>query len=384
MIDTSVTFTTNTPSANPQSAAEEHSANFAQVLTNHASQVNDQNLADNTESTMEQQDNTLVSVTDFFADETNIQIDEDKTEPLNPSFTPLTADQFIDQLPIQLATVATQLRLESNRSTLTDETSGQEIIEQLTNNSENSDENLGVKKYPTLLSTSATNSPSIEYPLSNLATPFTKQATSQSQPLLEPIPSDTNATTLTNTVQNPELINLSPSNNNAIPLTIWSANASTLTHLMAPGIDSIALTTPIEQPEWGQKFSEQIVMLSRHGSQQAELRLHPEELGSLQIQLKIVDDKAQLSVVTTNQQVRQIIESNLPQLRHALSEQGIQLGQTHVGDQHNEQNSPQNNQPATPLSSITHVPHEQESDSSLTKVQQSNQAQITTGIDVFA
>ncbi|WGO82653.1 flagellar hook-length control protein FliK [Arsenophonus apicola] len=382
MIDTSLTFTANGHASN-QPLSSSHSDNFAQMLTNHSSPAKEQSVTDNADSAIEQQGNTLSALNDFFTDETSSQIDQATAQSDNPQFSPLTANQFIDQLPIQLAEVATQLRLENDRTTLDDQTTEQAIIEQLANNSDNSDEKLRLKSH-TQLAISTSHSATIEYPLAKLAAPFNEQPTSQSLPLIAPMQSNINAATLTNTVENPELISLSPTNNNPIPLTSLSANPAALTQAMTASINSIALTTPIDQPEWGQKFSEQIVMLSRHGAQQAELRLHPEELGSLQIQLKIFDDKAQLSVVTANQQVRQIIESNLTQLRHALSEQGIQLGQTHVGEQHNEQNSAQDNQPATPLSSITNETNEQESDSSLTKIQQTKQVQITSGIDVFA
>ncbi|WGL99382.1 flagellar hook-length control protein FliK [Arsenophonus sp. aPb] len=382
MIDTSLTFTANGHASN-QPLSSSHSDNFAQLLTNHSSPAKEQSVTDNADSAIEQQGNTLSALNDFLTEESSSQIDQATAQSDNPQFSPLTANQFIDQLPIQLAEVATQLRLENDRTTLADETAEQAIIEQLANNIDNNDEKLRLKSH-TQLATVASHSSAIEYPLANLSAPFNEQATSQSLPLQPAIQSNINMATLTNTAENPELISLSPSNNNAIPLTTLSANPATLTHSMTASVNAIALTTPIDQPEWGQKFSEQLVMLSRHGSQQAELRLHPEELGSLQIQLKIFDDKAQLSVVTANQQVRQIIESNLTQLRHALSEQGIQLGQTHVGEQHNGQNNPPDNQPATPQSSITTKPHEQESDSSLTQVRQSNQAQITTGIDVFA
>ncbi|HGJ5890367.1 MAG TPA: flagellar hook-length control protein FliK [Arsenophonus apicola] len=381
MIDTSLTLTANGHASN-QPLSSSHSDNFAQMLTNHSSPAKEQSVTDNADSAIEQQENTLPAFNDFLTEESSTKIDEATAPSDNPQFSPLTANQFIDQLPIQLAEVATQLRLENDRATLADETIEQAIIEQLANNSDNSDEKLHFKSH-SQLATSTSHSATIEYPLANLSAPFNEQATSQSLSLQPAMQSNINVATLTNTAENPELISLSPNNNNAIPLISLSANPA-LTQSMTANINSMALTTPIDQPEWGQKFSEQIVMLSRHGAQQAELRLHPEELGSLQIQLKIFDDKAQLSVVTANQQVRQIIESNLTQLRHALSEQGIQLGQTHVGEQHNEQNSAQDNQPATPLSSITNETNEQESDSSLTKVQQTNQAQITSGIDVFA
>lgn len=379
MIYTAVTFTTSPPSAHPQSAAEEHSANFAQMLTNSTAQTKEQNIADNANSDIAQQENTLLAISDNLADETSVQIQETLALSDQPEFMPLTANQFIDQLPPQLAVVATSLRLEASQ------TSEQAITEQLTNQSENSAENLGIKKHPIALATSITHRPATEYPLANLAAPFTKPDTSPSQSLLQPISSSAiNAATPASTADNSELFSVSPAtNNNALPFTSAVANSTTLTHSMAPTTNAIALTTQIDQPEWGQKFSEQIVLLSRHGSQQAELRLHPEELGSLQIQLKIVDDKAQLSFVTVNQQVRQVIEGNLTQLRHALSEQGIELGQTHVGDQH-QQDSHHDNQPATALSSITNEPHNQESDHSLTQIQQISQAQITRGINLFA
>ncbi|HGJ5868083.1 flagellar hook-length control protein FliK [Arsenophonus nasoniae] len=383
MIDTSVTFTASSPAADPQSATEESSVNFAQMLTNHSTQTKNKNVANDADLNIEQQEDALLTISGPLANEPSAQIDESMTLADQSAFMPLTANQFIDQLPIQLAEVATQLRLESDRATVADETTEQAIFEQLTNNIDNSDEKLHLKSH-SQLATLASHNSSIEYPLANLSAPFKEQPTSQSLSLQPAMQSNINTATLTNMAENPELLNLSPSNNNAIPLTSWSAHPSALTHSMTASVNSIALTTPIDQPEWGQKFSEQIVMLSRHGSQQAELRLHPEELVSLQIQLKIFDDKAQLSVVTANQQVRQIIESNLTQLRHALSEQGIQLGQTHVGEQHSEQNSPPDNQSATPLSSITNEQHEQESENSLTQVRQINQAQITTGIDVFA
>lgn len=376
MIDTSVAFTASPPSANPQSA-EQHSANFDQMLTNSSSQAKEQTSAENANADIIQPENELLTINDVLTAETTVQINETLSPGDQQAFIPLTANQFIDQLPIQLAVVATQLRQEGSHSAQTDEASEQAIIEQLTNNSENSDAKLNL----TPLATSTNQSSPIEYPLANLSAPFNKQTTS---PALPPSQSNLSATAVANVVENSELVSMSTTNNNTVtPLIFTSTNTTSLTPSVAPAINPIALTTPIDQPEWGQKFSEQILLLSRHGSQQAELRLHPEELGSLQIQLKIVDDKAQLSVVTANQQVRQVIESNLTQLRHALSEQGIQLGQTHVGD-HHEQNSDQDNPPSTPLSSITNEPDKQASDHSLTQVSHISQAQITTAIDLFA
>ncbi len=72
-------------------------------------------------------------------------------------------------------------------------------------------------------------------------------------------------------------------------------------------------------------------MFHRNGQQSAELRLHPQELGALQITLKLDDNQAQLHITSAHGQVRAAVEAALPQLRHALAESGINLGQSSVG-----------------------------------------------------
>ncbi|PLR47316.1 hypothetical protein CYR40_09130 [Chimaeribacter arupi] len=72
-------------------------------------------------------------------------------------------------------------------------------------------------------------------------------------------------------------------------------------------------------------------MFTRHGQQSAELRLHPEDLGALQISLKIDNDQAQLHFASPHQQVRAAVEAAMPHLRTALAESGINLGQSSVG-----------------------------------------------------
>ncbi|OAE08961.1 flagellar hook-length control protein FliK [Pantoea sp. OXWO6B1] len=85
--------------------------------------------------------------------------------------------------------------------------------------------------------------------------------------------------------------------------------------------------------EWQQALSQQIVMFSRNGQQNAELRLHPEDLGAIQISLKLNNDQAQLSMVSSHSHVRAALEAALPQLRSALAESGINLGESQVSSE---------------------------------------------------
>lgn len=85
--------------------------------------------------------------------------------------------------------------------------------------------------------------------------------------------------------------------------------------------------------EWQQALGQQIVMFSRNGQQNAELRLHPEDLGAIQISLKLNNDQAQLNMVSSHSHVRAALEAALPQLRHALAESGINLGESQVSSE---------------------------------------------------
>lgn len=91
------------------------------------------------------------------------------------------------------------------------------------------------------------------------------------------------------------------------------------------------LNAQLGSPEWQQALNQQVLMFHRNGQQSAELRLHPQELGALQITLKLDDQQAQLHIASAHGQVRAAVEAAMPQLRHALAESGINLGQSSVG-----------------------------------------------------
>lgn len=108
------------------------------------------------------------------------------------------------------------------------------------------------------------------------------------------------------------------------------AHSSTQPQMQFSPMATQVLNAQVGTPEWQQQLNQQIVMFSRNGLQKAELRLHPEELGSLHIRMKIEDGQAQLHLASQNGQVRSVLENAMHQLRQALSENGIQLTQSQV------------------------------------------------------
>ncbi|TGB97342.1 hypothetical protein FEK42_20750 [Escherichia sp. E2748] len=99
---------------------------------------------------------------------------------------------------------------------------------------------------------------------------------------------------------------------------------------VSPSAQPSVLTASVGTTEWQQNLSQQLACFTREGIHHAELRLHPEDLGSLHISLRINNDQVQLHFAAADHQVRAALETAMPHLRNSLAESGISLGQTNV------------------------------------------------------
>ncbi|MEO3739963.1 flagellar hook length control protein FliK [Kosakonia sp. WA-90] len=112
------------------------------------------------------------------------------------------------------------------------------------------------------------------------------------------------------------------------PVTTTTSAAQASTPVAAP-----VISAPLGSHEWQQNLSQHVTLFTRQGQQSAELRLHPEELGQVQISIKLEDNQAQLQMVSAHSHVRQALEAALPVLRTSLAESGIQLGQSNISSE---------------------------------------------------
>ncbi|MGM0833645.1 MAG: flagellar hook-length control protein FliK [Pseudomonadota bacterium] len=94
------------------------------------------------------------------------------------------------------------------------------------------------------------------------------------------------------------------------------------------------LNTPLASPAWPSQLGQQLIQFAQRGGEhQVKMQLHPTELGPLSITLKVTEQGTQAHFLSSHAPVRQAIEQAIPQLREALAEQGISLGETSVGEQ---------------------------------------------------
>ncbi|MHA3902300.1 flagellar hook-length control protein FliK [Castellaniella sp. WN] len=104
----------------------------------------------------------------------------------------------------------------------------------------------------------------------------------------------------------------------------------------APAVASVAVSTPLSNPQWPQDFSRQILQLTQNltgTGHTVQMHINPPELGPIHITLHVGDSIAQASFVSPHANVRHVLENALPHLEQQLAQAGLSLGQADVGDQ---------------------------------------------------
>ncbi|GAB2798605.1 hypothetical protein GCM10027040_26700 [Halomonas shantousis] len=101
----------------------------------------------------------------------------------------------------------------------------------------------------------------------------------------------------------------------------------------SPPMATATLSPPVASSEWGAALSQQLVRIQQRGDQRVELHLNPTELGPLSVSLKLGEQQAQLHFSSAHASVRAAVEAAIPQLREALADSGISLGEAMVSDQ---------------------------------------------------
>ncbi len=90
------------------------------------------------------------------------------------------------------------------------------------------------------------------------------------------------------------------------------------------------LEPEVGSPAWHQALSQQVMHMRAGNVNEAELQLNPAGLGPLRIKLSLRDQQLDAEFSAAHAQVRAALEAALPQLREALQQGGMHLGQAWV------------------------------------------------------
>ncbi|CAM2838094.1 flagellar hook-length control protein FliK [Legionella steigerwaltii] len=114
---------------------------------------------------------------------------------------------------------------------------------------------------------------------------------------------------------------------------------------IASQTQSLVIPIEVNTPEWSKQFSEHIIWLGQQqGVKSAVIKLNPEDLGPLEINIKVMNDSASVNIITNNHHIRDIIDQSLPRLQAMMAEQGLNLSEVQIdSDANPRQFSQQNN-----------------------------------------
>lgn len=98
-------------------------------------------------------------------------------------------------------------------------------------------------------------------------------------------------------------------------------------------LPQLQLSSPPGSPGFADELGQQVVWLGRQDIQQAKIRLHPQDLGSLDVQLSVSHDRVDVVFSAQHPAAVTAVQQSLPQLDHMLNRHGLSLGHAEVGQQ---------------------------------------------------
>jgi flagellar hook-length control protein FliK len=168
------------------------------------------------------------------------------------------------------------------------------------------------------------------------------------------------------------------------PNALNNANATGAAHLqntllahraadMAPQAASAEVRTPVGAQGWGDEIGTHLAIMAANGREAASLRLSPEHLGPLEVQISMKDGQANVVFGAQNPETRNALEQSLPRLREMFASQGLTLGNANVS-----RDAPRDSHKSSPFSNGSRGSSDASPDISVTRVTMSRVGLVDT------
>lgn len=104
---------------------------------------------------------------------------------------------------------------------------------------------------------------------------------------------------------------------------------------------NLAMQSSVGSPAFGQELSQQVTWLGGQDVKEARIRLHPEDMGELDVKVSVKQDHVDVAFIAQHPQAVHAVQQTLTQLDSMLAHHGLSLGQAMVGQGNSGQGSAQ-------------------------------------------
>ena len=146
---------------------------------------------------------------------------------------------------------------------------------------------------------------------------------------------------------------------------------------------SVLQALNIVKSDAAKQLQERVSALLNINNKEAEIRLDPPEMGSMQIRIRSDAEQAHINFVVQNQQAKEALEQSLPRLRELLAQQGIELGESNIQQGNSQGESGADGHQNSQGQLVNQQQNEDHNDATQQKAKTSEQ-QSSSSIDYYA
>jgi hypothetical protein len=118
------------------------------------------------------------------------------------------------------------------------------------------------------------------------------------------------------------------------PSGIETAPSTSNLQIASDALSTQTIDVPLRDARWAESLGNRVMWMLNHDKPGAELKLHPPQLGPLEVRVSLEGEHTSVSFIAHHAAVREALEGAIPKLREMLGSGGLNLANVDVS-QHN-------------------------------------------------
>ncbi len=117
------------------------------------------------------------------------------------------------------------------------------------------------------------------------------------------------------------------------PSGIETAPSTSNLQITSRALSEQTIDVPLRDARWAESLGNRVMWMLNQDKAGAELRLHPPQLGPLEVRVSLEGEQTSVSFIVHHAAVREALESAIPKLREMLGSGGLNLANVDVSQQ---------------------------------------------------